>query len=67
MLYRVSVCTESDDPQEIKEAITLKLEELGFPVGGALVTVEPVEIQVDFLQLGKQLVARTSAGEAAGG
>ena len=67
MLYRVSVCTESDDPQEIKEAVTLKLEELGFPVGGALVTVEPVEIQVDFLELRKQREARIPVGEAAEG
>ena len=53
MLYRVSVTTEADDPQEIKEALTLRLEELGFPVGGALVLVEPVQVQVDFVEAAK--------------
>ena len=65
LLYRVSVCTEADDPQEIKEALTLKLEELGFSVGGALVTVEPVEFQVDFLELSKMRDARDAKRSSA--
>lgn len=53
MLYRVAVVVVIDDPQEVKEALTLKLEELGFTIGGALVTVDPVEVQTDFLALAR--------------
>lgn len=58
MLYRVSVVVVVDDPQEVKEAMTLKLEELGFSLGGALVTVDPVEVQTDFLALARERVAK---------
>lgn len=49
MLYRISIAVMIDDPAEVKEALVYKLEEMGFPVGGVLVTVEPVQYQLDYL------------------